>query len=549
MLVVANCQRARSLVMLHHPYPNRSAAIRCAMTRSGAQELLALPRRGVASVACEQLVVRAAFDDRPAVEHDDLVHLLEAGEAVGDQQRRASALGGQQVADDRVGRLRVEVLARLVERSGSGSRRAARGRWPDAGAARRTCARRARPPRFADPSGSSSTQSSSRASASAVRSSIDGRVPPRQAQVLLERRVEHVDVLADEPDDAPVTHRRPDRRSRLRRASPSRPRRGGTATAPRRASTCRRRSHRRPPRACPGSGRDRLRRAPRAAAPGYELARPRTRRAGISALRDVASNEVWRESGSRERASPYCGSRASPSATGCAGSVTGGSASITSNTRAAARRTRWQRLGRRRQARHELERDQRDQRDPGQQHPVEAPVAHRGDADQQRAPHRKPRAQRGEALADAGGARARAGDRRSARRRSPAYGASAPPRPRWRSARGRLRVRSTTDAVSSPRAAACRASRARRKASGQPRHEHAGEDQRRRAGSRRPPAASTTRAPPWRRPRRARSRTPAPPSGAGPAASRRRARGAQAGLRCGRRAGRRAPVARAAHRP
>ena len=89
-------------------------------------------------------------------------------------------------------------------------------------------------------------------------------------------------------------------------------RRGGTAAAPRRASTCRRRWVRRRRPAGRGRGRGRRRRAP---GRGARIAkrRPLTRRA--------------------------CGRRGS--ASGCAGSLTGAGVSITSITRAAQRRTRW----------------------------------------------------------------------------------------------------------------------------------------------------------------------------------------------------------------
>ena len=69
-----------------------------------------------------------------------------------------------------------------------------------------------------------------------------------------------------------------------------------------------------------------------------------------------------------------------------------------------------QRLGRGGQAGDELEGDQRDQGDPGEQHPVEAPRADRRDADEQSAPHRQAGGEARKPLADAGRARARAGD-------------------------------------------------------------------------------------------------------------------------------------------
>ena len=64
-----------------------------------------------------------------------------------------------------------------------------------------------------------------------------------------------------------------------------------------------------------------------------------------------------------------------------------------------------QRLRRRRQVGAEFERGQRHQRDDGQEHAVEGPCAHRGDADQEPAPHRQPGEQDRDSLADARRAR------------------------------------------------------------------------------------------------------------------------------------------------
>ena len=64
-----------------------------------------------------------------------------------------------------------------------------------------------------------------------------------------------------------------------------------------------------------------------------------------------------------------------------------------------------QRLRRRRQVGAELERGQRDQRDDGQEHAVEGPTAHRGDADEESAPHGEPGEQDRDSLTDARRAR------------------------------------------------------------------------------------------------------------------------------------------------
>ena len=59
--------------------------------------------------------MRAAFDHAAVVKHQHLVYLLEARETMRDQERRALACDREQVREDRVGGLRVEVLAGLVE--------------------------------------------------------------------------------------------------------------------------------------------------------------------------------------------------------------------------------------------------------------------------------------------------------------------------------------------------------------------------------------------------------------------------------------------------
>src|ERR1700730_15509086 len=52
---------------------------------------LPVPHAGVEPAACQQLVVGAALDDRPLVEHDDLISADDSREPVRDDERRAVA--------------------------------------------------------------------------------------------------------------------------------------------------------------------------------------------------------------------------------------------------------------------------------------------------------------------------------------------------------------------------------------------------------------------------------------------------------------------------
>ena len=92
MLVLANCQRARSrLTGVSLPSLRTASA---SPARPGVAGLrhgfgwpvvhpLLPPQAGVAAAGGQELVVGAAFDDPSLVEHDDLVHLLQPGQAGG----------------------------------------------------------------------------------------------------------------------------------------------------------------------------------------------------------------------------------------------------------------------------------------------------------------------------------------------------------------------------------------------------------------------------------------------------------------------------------
>ena len=192
-----------------------------------------------ASAASKQLGVGAAFEHAAAFEHEHLVDLLEPGQTVRDQQRRAVSRDGEQVGDDRVGRRRIEMLAGLVEdqhgKSASRARAIARRcrcppdirapRSPTSVSQARRAARR--------PSRSSRTRGERARSSSSLASRVRGggspraccrrcarpgrRGRPRAVLIAVERRRARDAVERD--------------RARLRR--------GGTAAAPPRASTSR----------------------------------------------------------------------------------------------------------------------------------------------------------------------------------------------------------------------------------------------------------------------------------------------------------------------
>ncbi len=101
------------------------------------------PQTGVASAGGHELDVAAPFDDVSLVEDDDLVNLVQAPEAVGDEQGRVALGELEKVGGEGVGRRRVEVLGRLVEdenrelgEQGAGQRDALALTAREAGAAR-----------------------------------------------------------------------------------------------------------------------------------------------------------------------------------------------------------------------------------------------------------------------------------------------------------------------------------------------------------------------------------------------------------------------------
>ncbi len=178
---------------------------------------LLLPQGHVAAAEREQLGVGASLDHAAAIEHQHLVHLLQAGQPVGDQQGRDPAGHRQQVGDDRIRGLRVQVLAGLVEdeQREIGEQRPGDGQAPalTAGHARAALPHLRVKPR-GQPLGPLEQPRPRERRAQLLRA----RPAPGQAQVLLERAVEHVRVLGDQPDDRPATHRRRARRSPRRRA-------------------------------------------------------------------------------------------------------------------------------------------------------------------------------------------------------------------------------------------------------------------------------------------------------------------------------------------
>jgi hypothetical protein len=73
------------------------------------------PQGGVAAASGKKGLVGAALHDPTVVEDDDLVHLLQPRQPVGDEKRGAAFRELTQVSGQRVGGRGVEVLARLVE--------------------------------------------------------------------------------------------------------------------------------------------------------------------------------------------------------------------------------------------------------------------------------------------------------------------------------------------------------------------------------------------------------------------------------------------------
>ncbi len=100
MLVLANCQRARSTFTVGRSLRGRGRVpVRCGQAGHGGLVVHPLlpPQAGVAAAGRQQLGVGAALDDPAAVEHDDLVHGLESGQAVGDEERGSTLGQGEEV--------------------------------------------------------------------------------------------------------------------------------------------------------------------------------------------------------------------------------------------------------------------------------------------------------------------------------------------------------------------------------------------------------------------------------------------------------------------
>ena len=188
------------------------------------------------------------------------------------------------------------------------------------------------------PAGSRSHPVQQAHGASAPRSSSLVGLRAGQAQVLLERGVEDVGVLRDEADDAPaVVAGELGELDAVERHGP--PRMAGSAAARRRASTCRRRSGRRPRRAGRGS---RSRSTPSSAQPAG---------ARVAEAQPAHAQGVW----------------PAPSDGGVGGlGYRRGRVHHLEHARGRAAHA-LERLGRDREGRDELECHQRDQREPREQ--------------------------------------------------------------------------------------------------------------------------------------------------------------------------------------
>ena len=349
------------------------------------------------------------------------------------------------------------------------------------------------------PAGSRSVQSSSRASARRRAQLLGARPAPGQAQVLLERAVEHVGVLGDQPD-RPSGNASPSRSEISTPSSVTDPlvvgkepqQHPGERRLPGAAAG------RRPPRAGPGSDRGRPRRAP--AASGARVGEAQA--AHPQGVRRRRERERMRRLAHRRRACPSPRTRARPSGARAGASASPPGRPVTSSKATSGISAI-----------------------PASSTPFRLPGVDRRDADRERAPHRQAAAQARQALADAGGAGGCAGDAGQLARPRRAPAAAAPSAAPLTASSGAPSIRSTTVEVSSPRAAACRASLRAASRAGQPRHERRRRSAARRAGSGRRPGASTTPARPSPRRRSSGDRERAAPrAAAGPAASRRRAR-------------------------
>lgn len=77
--------------------------------------MLRLPERSVVATSCQELPVRAAFDDRALVQHDDLVCVNDGRKPVRDDERRAVAGQIHQVAKDLPLGPRIQRRRRFIE--------------------------------------------------------------------------------------------------------------------------------------------------------------------------------------------------------------------------------------------------------------------------------------------------------------------------------------------------------------------------------------------------------------------------------------------------
>ncbi len=372
----------------------------------------------------------APFDDASVGQEDDLVDLFETAQAVRDEQRAAAFGQCKQIRGERVRRGRVQVLGRLVEheqrevgqqRSGDRDPLALSAREPGPGwtdPRGEPVGQLGEPPAQADPA------------EDAFEFGVGGRTPP-DAEVLGQRRVEQMGASA-RPARRPAARRpRPADRWARRRAARCRRRPAGSARARPPGWTCRRRSVRRGRDAVPvpGPGRRRRREATGSAASAGVR---RRQSAGPEPMR------ARRERGRRRRVDDegrLLHGREDP-----AGGDTGA----------------LERLGRGRQRGDELERRERDQGQDGEQRAVERAGVGGSDTEGQGTPAGQP------------------GQRRRQRRgRCPRCPHSAwPPCATAASASttkssccdaapmtmssGAPSTRSTTAALSSPRAVACR---------------------------------------------------------------------------------------------
>ena len=194
---------------------------------------LAPPGVRVGSVAAQQLGVRAALGDAAGLEHDDLVHRLQPGEPVGDQERAAVARRARRRRARRRSRRRGARPARRAPpaRSRASSARASAIRW-------RSPPREPAPawPRLdVEPLGSFAQR---RCASSAVSRSALRGVAAGEQEVLPHASCRTRACPARRARRRCGGRRRRAPRSARRRASPSRPGSRGTAAARRPAWTC-----------------------------------------------------------------------------------------------------------------------------------------------------------------------------------------------------------------------------------------------------------------------------------------------------------------------